>query len=195
MSESNLQVEKTKLKRLVACSRDVIVILIDKDIIYKLVPREFANIFTRYHDSLVNTINEDAYMIKSKIDSTENDIALDRAGLLRDSLNFKYDFFDNLLKIIKMPSLDEYSEADVEGFPLTITPPVTSVAGRIKTFFKRNIKKPKFRKWLVTILSGINNVLGSLATALGGYGEAATEIKHCLEIAMDIKDIHQIRRR
>lgn len=184
MSDDTAQ-EQRKLKKLVSYSRDVLVVVLDKNVIHKLVPRELAKIFTKYHDSLVRAIKKDSSAITSNIDSNNYSTNLMSAGLSGDQLNFKYSFFNGILNMVGLPSLDEYGEADIYE---ETSKSVTSVLERLRRTVTKNVVRLPFRKWLDAIFDSINNLLDSIGSALHGLGEAMKEIKHCLEIGKKVAE-------
>jgi hypothetical protein len=180
--------EHKKLKVLAACSRDIIIVMLEKDVLLNMIPRKFAFLFIDYRDALLRGINEDSSEITAKIDSNNFNTSLSQAGLSGEVLDFKYSFFSTILKLAGLPSLDDYGDDDIA---VKTYGPTVSVLRRIKQTFLRNIKKVRFRKWIDVIFDTIDNILDSIGSAIPGVGEATKEIKHCLEIGKKINDTVQ----
>jgi len=72
------------------------------------------------------------------------------AGLSGDQLNFKYSFFNRLLDMVGLPSLDEYGDADIYE---ETSKSVTSVIERLKRTITKNVVRLPFRKWLDVIFA------------------------------------------
>jgi len=100
----------SKLKRLVAYSRDVIVIILrDKELISEFISDDdFAELFKKEAQKLTDKIEKDMDNVMFEISSDKNKIKLSNEGLDDVHLDFKYNFINRIAIKAGLPSLDEY---------------------------------------------------------------------------------------
>ena len=194
--------DKTKLKRIIACSRDVIVSLLDKEIIVQFLPEDLADTFVAHSETLVKSIETNSTSAINAIDL--NHQKLKDEGLSEDELEFKYAYFNKILTKMEMPvTLNDYNDKEVNpngeksnlkrmkdffrGIPVSPTGKKSNLK-RMKDFFrgipkmmKKKVKVPVQGKIIDWVLGGINWILTSIGNALPGIG-ARSRNKECYRV-------------
>jgi hypothetical protein len=174
--------DNTKLKRIVAYSRDFIICVLDNKVTSRFLPEDLAEIFAKYSETLIKSVETNTSKAISAIDSNNYITKLMDEGLSEDELGFKYSFFNQILIGAELPvTLDDYTDEEVS--PTGKKP----MLKKLREFFGKKIKDPIFGKIIDWVLDGINWLLDSIGSALPGIG-AVQEIKNGFELGKKIHD-------
>ena len=109
--------EKLKLKRMIAFSRDILLVSLEKKIIPILIEDNLIkNTFIEYSGILIERVKNDTRTTLEAIDTDVNYNALNTEGLVGGELNFKYAFFNSLISNANDP--ESYSPYNLnQPFP------------------------------------------------------------------------------
>jgi hypothetical protein len=198
--------DKMKLKRLVAFSRDIILVSLDREVLPLLIEdTKIRNNFIEYSYDLTKRVKKDMQKTLSIIDRGKQQAKLEKEGLTGQELKFKYAFFNSIIDNVNsnlsnspvydktpysLPSLDTYKDIHI------MTLDNESKRDEIKAVlisgdsllgkFKRGGKKV-IGKVVGVFLDGSNKYMDSVNAVIPYLG-AVKEIKGFLEIGIDIND-------
>jgi hypothetical protein len=198
--------DKMRLKRLVAFSRDIILVSLDREVLPFLIEdTKIRNLFIEYSYNLTERVKNDTQATLSIIDRGDEEANLKKEGLTGGELRFKYAFFNSIIDSInsnisnspesdntsyRLPNLDTYEDIHI------MTMDDTSKRDDIKAVlisaesllgkFGRGIKKAA-GKVVRVFLDGTNKYWDSVNAVIPHLG-AVKEIKGFLEFGIDIKD-------
>lgn len=89
--------DKMRLKRLVAFSRDIIVVSLDRNVLPFLIEdNKIRNVFIEYSSNLTERVRNDTQKTLRIIDTGDEEAKLEEEGLTGQELKFKYDFLIRL---------------------------------------------------------------------------------------------------
>jgi hypothetical protein len=127
--------DRMKQKRIIAYSRDIIVILLDDGISSKFLSKDFAAIFRENSETLIHRVETNMSQVIADIDSGNYAQKLAQEGLSELELDFKYSLFNEILIRAGLPvTLSDYNNEEI--YP-TIE---SSKKQRIKNFVKKKIE-------------------------------------------------------
>ena len=201
-----------KLKRMIAFSRDVILVSLDGEIIPILIDDDrIKNEFMEYSRTLVERVIKDTRRTLEFIDKDVKYDDLEREGLVGGELNFKYAFLNSIISKVnepetyspyesekpfpKLPTLDDYTSTYIMSWGESKSPKRTQIRefivsldnllGKLKT--AGGVIKKKVGKVVNVILDGSNKYLDSVNVVIPYLG-AVKEIKGFLELGIDAGD-------
>src|SRR5919107_4635000 len=121
--------DKMRLKRMVAFSRDIILVSLDKDVLPFLIEdTKIRNVFIEYSYDLTERVKNDTLTTLNIINSGEEEANLAKEGLTGGELRFKYTFFNSIIDTInsnispspdsdntssRLPNLDTYEDVHI----------------------------------------------------------------------------------
>jgi hypothetical protein len=194
--------DKTKLRMILAFSRDFLLVSLEEEILKKIVedPKVRAQ-FIEYRKDLIERVENDMKTTLEAIERGDNQTGLEKEGLTGNELKFKYAFFNSVIEEvnnvilgpvlgtdIRLPTPDKYQESNITGVDDARYKDIRKVliSDSLWKRFTGGVKKVG-GKVVQVVFSGINKYWESVNAAMPYLG-AVKEIKGILELAIDVGD-------